>query len=393
MYRCSDAFHTAVKNGNPQKALLIFADRVFTNDDINIENGIEFLDNFNLEEDLAIGQTPSNQISFTLFNDDRNLNSYAFGEFTATLGVMTGRSTYGQQSGVTVNCEGINGAVYTAHSSSPYLKRNGTAVSTQPAAVIRSMLAYDGKLYCFGNNNYAIVYNESNMSVASETPNAFMKAKAAKYWQGRGMRYRRNTARDSQGQLDSMTLTEWEDGELRNWEFVPLGVFYAERPKAPNVIEIDFTCYDRMQEFERDMPSQAELGSPTTLRGLFTAMCDYVGVPYLTNTFTINWDAEIGEWPEAFGNATMRTVLGWITEAAGSNARFDRDGRCRMDWLRTTSQSYDEGDYTEFLPYWYETEKVTKLWNRDTATGTDTTVGSGDAGYLIQDNPLLKGVS
>ena len=40
MYNCSDAFHEAVKNGNEQKALLIFSDCVFTDADISVENGI-----------------------------------------------------------------------------------------------------------------------------------------------------------------------------------------------------------------------------------------------------------------------------------------------------------------------------------------------------------------
>lgn len=392
MYRCSETFHTAVQNDNPQKALLIFSDCVFTNDDINVENGIEFSDNFNLEEDLCIGQTPSNQLTFSLFNDDRLLNDYEFGEFTATLGVLINESSY-SPGGATVICDGESGAAYTAHSTAPYLRKNGSAVATQPSKAITSMLAYGGKLYCFGDGGYSITYNESNMSVTGETANAFMLQKAERHWYGKGMRYRRNPASDGNGQLDSMILTEWKNGTISEWEFCPLGVFNAERPKAPNVIEIDFTCYDRMQEFEIDMPSQSDLNNPTTLLGLFTAMCDYVGVPYSTDTFTINWNAAIDEWPEEFDNSTMRTVLGWIAEAAGSNARFDRDGKLKMDWVRATAQSYDEGSYSEFLPYWYETEKVTKLYNRDTATGEDTTTGSGSAGYLIQDNPLLKGVS
>ena len=389
MYRCSNTFHTAIQNGNPQKALLIFSDCVFTNDDINVENGIEFTDNFNLEEDISIGQTLSNQLTFSLFNDDRMLNSYSFGEFTATLGVQTGQSSYSKGNYVAI-CYGDGGATYTASEASPYLRKNGSAVANQPSRMIYAMLAYGGKLYCFGENGYSIVYNESDMSVTGDVPNAFMKAKAARYWLGKGIRYQRNPASDSGGQLDSMVLTEWKSGVKTEWEFCPLGVFYAERPKSPNVIEIDFTCYDRMQEFEQDMPSQDELNSPRTLLELYTSMCDYVGVPYRTDTFTINSDATIDEWPEEFENSTMRTVLGWIAEAAGSNARFDRDGKLKMDWVRTTAQSYDEGSYSEFLPYWYETEKITRLYNRDTETGTDRIVGSGSVGYLIQDNPLLR---
>jgi hypothetical protein len=53
----------------------------------------------------------------------------------------------------------------------------------------------------------------------------------------------------------------------------------------------------------------------------------------------------------------------------------------------------DESSYIEYAPFWYETTQVDKLYNRSSESGNDLTVGSGTAGYLIQDNPLLKGVS
>ena len=49
MYNASSAFHTAVANGSPQMALLIFSDAVFCNRDINVSVGIEFNDYFNVE--------------------------------------------------------------------------------------------------------------------------------------------------------------------------------------------------------------------------------------------------------------------------------------------------------------------------------------------------------
>ena len=49
-------------------------------------------------------------------------------------------------------------------------------------------------------------------------------------------------------------------------------------------------------------------------------------------------------------------------------------------------------NYSEFNPYWYKTKKVTKLYNRDTQESADSIYGGGSENYLIQDNPLLKGV-
>ena len=86
MYSASSAFRQAVANGNPQMALLLFPDCVFSNRDLDMEKGIEFNDYFNTEDDLTVGLTPSNEISFSILNADRLLNDYEFGEFTATIG-------------------------------------------------------------------------------------------------------------------------------------------------------------------------------------------------------------------------------------------------------------------------------------------------------------------
>jgi hypothetical protein len=107
----------------------------------------------------------------------------------------------------------------------------------------------------------------------------------------------------------------------------------------------------------------------------------------------INSTATITSEPDEFENTTMRQVLQWIAEAAASVLRFNRDGQLVFDWLRSTSLALDEGNYSEFAPYWYETKVIDKLYNRRTENGADNTVGTGENAYLIQDNPLLRGVS
>ena len=293
MYAASQAFHDAVKNGNHQIPLLVFSNRYFTDKDIDVDRGIEFDDNFNMEEDIAIGQATSNEIRFALFNDDQSLNEFEFGEFKAYLGVQIESTVTSEADGLSFN---------------------------------------DVTRMCTVRKN--------------------------------GMQY--------------------------TYEMVPLGVFIAERPNVPDQIRIELTCYDRMTKFDEDMPSGL-VNYPCTIGQLFTALCQHMNVPYKTSTF-INSTATIPKEPEAFESATMRQVLMWIAEAAGSNARFDRDGYLVMDWLRQTTQNYDEHDYTEFMPYWYETQQVGMVYNRTTDSGIDTTYGSG-VEYLIQDNPLLAGLN
>lgn len=382
MYATSSDFHTAVKNGNPQKALLIFSDCVFTDLDISVSDGIHFNEYFNTEEDLAIGQANSSEISFTLFNDNRLLNSYKFGEFLATLGVRLSADTYTQKGYVQIT---TGYGQYIGNLSKPYLTRDGSNIPAQPDFAVHSLLGYDGKVYAFGDSNQYKVYNDKTGAdiTSSVTINSFMLHKSRTQWEGKGLFYNKSTRK----------LFMYEGGDRQIYEFCPLGWFIAERPKAPDQIQINMTCYDRMQLFDEDMPTAAKLGVtyPTTIGNLYSKLCKYVGVTPESTTF-INSTAIIRSEPDDFKTVTMRDVLKWIAEAAGSNARFNRDGVLRMEWLRNTSQAYEATGYSEFNPYWYQTKKVTKLYNRDTQDVEDHTYGSGSEGYLIQDNPLLKGV-
>lgn len=382
MYNASTAFHTAVANGAHQIALLIFQDAVFTNADIDVSRGISFNDYFNTEDDIAIGQVLSNQLEFSLFNDVGALDEYGFGEFTATIGAQIGESTVPSSGGVQAQ-SGTH--VYVGKSTQPYLTIDGETPASAPQSAVKSILVYDGKVYCYLANGTCIAYSDSTGSRVTVSVNAFMLNQMAKWAaDGEGISYDASTR----------ILKIWQGARLRTYEFVPLGVFIAERPNVPTVNEIDFTCYDRMTKFEKDMPSDQALGItyPCSFGNLMKKICDYMQVPYRTTTF-INSTATISERPEDFNNATMRDVLRWIAEAACSNARFDRDGYLVMDWVRNTAQSIDETGYSEFNPYWYETKKVTKLYNRASSGEYDNTRGTGTDSYLIQDNPLLKGVT
>lgn len=380
MYQASSAFHQAVANANPQLALMIFGDTVFTNEDIKVDSGIELNDYFCTEEDLSIGAALSNELRFTLFNDYGYLNNYAFGEFTATIGVKLSESVAVQRNKIYVESASNT---WTVSLDGHTLSRNGTPVGTQPAQATVCIVIKDGTVYCFGESNYGIAYDDATGAVKQAGISTHMKRKMATH-PGIGVFYNSSTR-----------LLKIHDGDVTTtYEFVPLGVFDAERPNVPNRIEIAFTCYDRMQRLDEDMPDAATLGItyPTTIGTLYQKICQHYSIPYRTTTF-INSTAEIREEPKAFETATSRQVMAWIAEAAASNARLDRDGYMVLDWIRSTGQEMDENDYMEFDPYWYETEVIGKLHNRDTQGSTEKTRGNGAVGYLIQDNPLLKGVS
>ena len=378
MYEASQAFHDAVASGAHQIALLIFDDAVFTNDDIDVSAGIEFNDYFNTEEDLAIGQALSNEISFNIFNDSGLLDNYAFGDFTATIGAQIENETV-TQNGV-VYAESAS-HTYQANSSSPYLLRDGTAVSSQPARAISTILIYDNIVYCMLTNGTVIGYKDSNGASQAVTVNNFMKSQLTK-WAGKGISY------------VNRILKIFEGTNKRTYEFVPLGKFTAERPNVPYVNAIHMTCYDFMQKFEKDVPDNSDMNLtfPCTFSNLFIRVCQYANVSYASPYF-INSTATISSRPDEFNNATLRDVIQWLAEAAGSVARFNRDGILVFDWVHYTDYRIDETGYSEFNPYWYQTRMVEKIINRAADGSYNSEYGIGSETYLIQDNPLLKGVS
>lgn len=192
---------------------------------------------------------------------------------------------------------------------------------------------------------------------------------------------------DANAKTKTFTGTEY-DGLF---EFTPLGVFIADRPSVVKKKILSITANDQMQLFDVDMPSATDLGLsyPTTLSNLYTKLCNYVGVQYKTDAF-LNSTITVSSEPEDFENATMREVLGWIAEAACSIARFDRDGILEMAWFNASNVVFDEHNYSEFTPAWYETKAIDKLHIRNADSTSEYTYGQGSNAYMIQDNPFLR---
>ena len=370
MYQASNAFHQAVRNGEPQKPLLVFSNAVFSDMDIDVEAGIEFDDYFNTEEDLVVGQALSNEIRFTMFNDDRHLNNFGFGEFKAMLGVRVSSATAANSGNVTLT---TGRATYVGRSTSPYLTRNGTAVGVN--FPVYGLFYFKNTVYVYGRGTDAAAVSDTTGSIGSMPES--MKGKNAGI-EGQGYYYE-----------GSLMMQHFHDGMKDTYEFVPLGVFIAERPKSPDRILIDMVCHDRMQKFDGDMPA---LVYPISAGELLTRLCNAAGVPNGMASFS-NMEATVNKEMQCFKSSTMRMGIGWIAELAGANARIDRNGYLILDWIRSTNQHLDEHDYTEFHPYWYTTERVGNVVLRSSDNGLDVAYGAGGAGYLVQDNPFLRKIS
>lgn len=384
MYQVSNDYKTAIANGEQQIALLCFPDAVFTNEDIDISgDGIEFNDYFCTDGDISIGKALSNELNFTLFNDRHLLDDYEFGEFLAYLGVMTGKETVANSGTANI----LLNVKWVGNSTSPYLTRNGSAVSSQPPSAVNSLVYYNDRVYAFYTGGCKVYKTNGTVDNTVVVSDATID-KANRLMTGKGIVI-------DYSRTDGIRNTIVRQGtEKRTYEIVPLGWFTADRPNVGSTITLRFNCFDRMQKFEADMPSDADLNItyPITFKNLVGAICTKVGITDNTGDF-INSTAQLTERPEEFDHATMRTVIAWLAEASGSNAKIDYDGSLTFAWLLNTSQSFDEHDYTEYHPYWYTTPVIDKLYNRTTAKNAENTVGNGSVSYLIQDNPLLEGVT
>lgn len=186
------------------------------------------------------------------------------------------------------------------------------------------------------------------------------------------------------------TATFTESGVTRTYQFTPLGTFIAHRPNIVSTKTIDVDANDQMTLFDVEMPKDNASGFnvtwPTTLGNLLTKMCNYLGVTQVSTSFT-NSTLTVSSRPKAFDNATMRDVLGWIAEAAGSVARFDRDGKLKMAWFNTVNKTFTESDYSDFTPYRYETKAVNGLSVRK--DGSESVTGSGKNAVMILNNPFI----
>ena len=198
--------------------------------------------------------------------------------------------------------------------------------------------------------------------------------------------------------IDSGTPTEMiktftEGGVSRTYAFTPLGVFIAPRPDIVRKQIISVSANDRMTLFDDPMPGKTDLGfqsnATVTALQLANALCSYVGVTLATQTF-INSSLTLDRWPDSFDSATMREVIGWIAEAAASNARFNRSGQLELAWLNTTSISLTEHDYSETAVAWYNTPVIDNLHVRNENDSGETVIGTGSVPYLVQNNPFLR---
>ena len=383
MIVASQAFKDAVKAGKPQRAMLKFADAVFTNEDISITSGgISFHDRFNESDELRMGACPENSLNVSLINRNGILNEYAFGRFTASIGALIEESTFPPSYVVQAT---YGQTTLYARTSKPYLLKDSGECSIQPEFPVKSIVIDDGLAFLLGDNGKIAAFElTATPHVFLANPeqyinNGFMQEKVASF-----VSARRGISKTGQ------YVTEWyPNGKSEKYEYVKLGEFIAQRPAIVRRRIIDLEAGDYMQLFADKMAKDANFSYPTTLSGLVSQMCGILGVEWVQTDF-INSSISISEEPEDFKEATLQEILSWIAQAACSYAKFNRDGKLEMRWFNQTDRTFGETDYSDFTPYSYRVETVNKLYVRNSDSTEERTVGDGDNAYLLQNNPFLR---
>lgn len=410
MYNVSANFHSAVLNtNNEQRALLALdGDLYFDNGDISSESGIVFNDNFCLDEDLAIGATPSNQLSVSIINDNAALQGTQFGKMRALLGVYVGDSAYTASVGAELFVD-VAGVAVEGSTSVPYLS-SGVPIDTQPSAPVYALFAYQNTLYTIHSDGTADKYTVAPSGITLDstyTTNAFMAQKWAMWAeQGRCVSVYDNyiyefVVNDTPPKVwNDLAAETWADVEAAytwndmgnvvaaTYECAPLGTFYCERPAVTNGVTVDLVAYDKMKSLdERADAFWVGVSYPATLQNIYNQFCAYYGLT-ANNALPINGEREYQSAPASLSNITARDILGHIAEAAGSIARFNRDEQLVMSWFTTNSVS---------IPWWFaQTVNEYSVAPIDAvyivrANGTRLSYGSGSNVYEISNNPLFEG--
>lgn len=381
MIQASEAFHEAIRNGAPQRALLRFRDAVFGNEDISVTStGIKLTEIINGDTNLHFGLCSSARFEASLINRDNELETFDFGEFDASLGVKIGSEKYTHNGTAVVDID--SATICKASKEYPYLYINETEASVQPEFPVYGLVADHGTLYAFGEFGNVFVATpdgggSANITqIESPTINSIMQRKIDRIIQEqRGI------------SLTDTIMKDYHGGVADTYEFAPLGTFIAPKPNVLRKAVVEVGAEDRMQLFDTDL-SEVEFEYPLMLETALDKLCESAGVQRVEQTIT-NADLSISQKPDMFEGATKRDLLSWIAEASATFARFDRYGRLELVRFSDTGVEYSEKDYVSLAPYTYKVPTIDKLHIRNANADNEEIAGEGDNGYLIQDNPFL----
>ena len=378
-YAVSQNFTTAVKDITARKScLVLFSDLFFSTSDFT-DSGVTFSQFFNTSDDLTWGDTPSDTISFGVVANGA-LSGYGFGKAQAYLGVQTGITsdivTSACNAFITVNSRG-----YMAKSDGLY--RSGTKIDN---GVYKSLISDGTTVWAVGESS-AVSVTDATGTVSAYTPNRFM---AQKLQSGLSAVFNASDGSGSIWEAVNADGTSWVEHQM---EYVPFGQYNVVKPRstAGDTVVIQ-DAYDNMSLFDRDATAFIDsLTFPITLSGIYTALCDFVGVSYASSTFTYSTESYASS-PFSENSCTCRDILWWIAEKARRVAHCDRIGRMDLmefgssavESLRASDIGMDGYSIAE-----YKTPNVTGVLLRSDSGSTLSFGDTTTCAYVISSNPFV----
>lgn len=151
MTAVSQDFRNALAAGAPQRVALVFDSAIISNEDIDVEGGVDLREVFCSEQDLTIGLTPASEITFAIYNDDGYYDDFQFGAFNAYIGVRLSSaadsSAATRRPAITVNSTTRMMAVVGNGATETYeLCPLGRFIAPRPSIIRKSLIdvqAYD----------------------------------------------------------------------------------------------------------------------------------------------------------------------------------------------------------------------------------------------------------
>ena len=160
-----------------------------------------------------------------------------------------------------------------------------------------------------------------------------------------------------------------------SYEYIPMGFFDIDEPTT-GVTITSVKGFDRIMRTEK--PYDTELIYPATLGEIYADICTKCYIPTDVVTFT-NSDLIVDTKPL---NQSYRTVLGMVTQLAGSFSRMGRDGKLYLKWFEDTDRLFHPSDRIKFESR-KELIQITGVIYKDDSLETPTEYLAGAKTYPI----------
>lgn len=162
-------------------------------------------------------------------------------------------------------------------------------------------------------------------------------------------------------------------------EYIPFGLFTAEKPVLDENGEVTVKLYDRMKKFETAYFTH--LTYPAPLTDVLQEVCQTADVPYIAPSTNIT----IEKKPEGY---TCREMIVYLGQLLGKFAIIDRSGNLVFKWYSEINYSLNAGRY--FSPF--EKSEKDYTFTKITAVIGKETNESGSVDKKVSAGTGLKGI-